>query len=186
MVGDIVSVIIPISNVLFVTNGSSINNHGHGRFANICSCPPKESIANSCGSCQNNIIARYCINSRVICCNRTALKVVSNGIFANIPLRKQCYIRCSLPRSAFNLFLAKIPTKEIVPSASRNFESIIAIVGYRSGVVCNIAAIGVVSDSVLFSSPRSHYDFVFRHGSSKIIIPCGKIVALSCSLGGYC
>ena len=186
MISDVISVIIPVSNVFLITNASGINNHGHGRFANICSCPPKESIANSCGSCQNNIIARYGINNRVIRCNRTALKVVANGIFANIPLCRQSNVGSSLPYSAFNLFLAKIPTKEIVTSASRNLKSILTIKGHLGRSVCNIPACRAIGNGVCFSSPRSNYDFVLHYGSSKVIIPCGKIVALSCSLGSYC
>ena len=186
VISDIVSIVIPISNVFLVANASGINNHGHGRFANICSRPPKESIANSCGSCQNNIIARYGINDRVICCNRTALKVVTNGIFANIPLCKQCYIRCSLPRSILYFFGIKIPTKEFITSARGYFKGVLTIIGYRSRIVCNITSIGVIGDGVLFSRPRCNNNFIFRNGSSKVIIPCGKIVALSCGLGSYC
>ena len=186
MISDVISNVIPISNVFLVANTSGINNHGHGRFANICSCPPKESIAKSRRSCQNNIIAHYGINSRVICCNRTAFKVVANGIFANIPRCSQSDVRSSLPYSAFNFFLAKIPTKEIVTSARWYFKGVLAIIGCRSGVVCNITAIRVIGNGVFFSNPRSNYDFVLHYGSCKIIIPCGKIVALSCRLGSYC
>ena len=186
IISDVISIVIPICNVFFVSDATGVNDHRHSRSANICSCPPKESIANSCGSCQNNIIAHYGINGRIICCNRTALKVVTNGIFTNIPLCSQSDVGCGLPYSVFNFFLAKIPTKEIVTSASRNFKSILTIKGHLGCSVCNITTCRIIGNGVFFSRPGSNNNFIFRDGSSKVIIPCGKIVALSCGLGSYC
>ena len=51
MISDVISIVIPICNVFFVSDATGVNDHRHSRSAYICSCPPKESIAYSCRSC---------------------------------------------------------------------------------------------------------------------------------------